>query len=68
MTPKTIEEREAARIARYHQLRKADKVELLARINNLRRIHGMSLKDSKVDLITVILGIEHPMPKNWSPS
>lgn len=49
------------RMAKYHSLRKLDKATLLQRLNGLRRIHGLTLKDTKTDILTAILDIENPV-------
>lgn len=64
----TVKERAAKRMARYTQLKKMDKADLLQRLNGLRRIHGLTLADTKLDILTAVLDIEHPMPKDWTPS
>lgn len=52
------------RMARYDELKALDKQALLVRLDSLQKIHGMSLADQKLDILTAVLDLECPAPKN----
>lgn len=50
-----------ARAARYDELAKRSKDDLLALFSRLRRVHALSTRDSKRDIICAILDVELPV-------